>query len=178
MKLFQIIVKLLVSKRLIGKKGCPVCDNPNVICTGFEGFNSDYSGPFINLKELKIGRMVQCASCKTMWLVDNSQSHADTVSQNQINVVTQWNNKELKIKPEFTKVLFQIGCTPPDHYGNLKEFISIHCKKCKLENGEIIENAVISIQKNRLLDLFFIIVKNTILSTKLSPLNLQTLRYL
>jgi hypothetical protein len=142
----QYIKKLLTDKKTVGKKGCPACDSPNVICTNFSSFNNDYSGPFLDLKTLKIGRLVQCESCKTIWFVDNSESQIDTVPQNRLQTVEDWNNKKLEIQSEHLKVLSEIGCTPPDHYGNLKEFISIPCK-CILDNGQIIDNAIVSIQR-------------------------------
>ena len=134
-------MNLLKYNNTVDKKGCPACHSPNVIGTSFSSFKNDYSGPYHDLKTLKIGRLVQCESCKTIWFVDNSKSKVDTVPQNRLQTVEDWNNKKLEIHPEHLKVLSEIGCTPLDHYGNLKEFISIPCK-CILENGQIIENAI------------------------------------
>lgn len=146
MKILQYIKNMLTDEKVVAKKGCPACDSPNVICTSFSSFNNDYSGPFLDLKNLKIGRLVKCKSCKKIWFVDNSKSQVDTVSQNCLQTIEDWNNKKLEIQTEHLKVLLEIGCTPPDHYGNLNEFISIPCK-CVLNNGQIIENAIVSIQR-------------------------------
>lgn len=145
MSLFRYIKNLLTGNEDFTKKGCPACDSPNVICTNFSSFNDDYSGPLINLYKLKTGQLLQCEICKAIWFIDNSKEQADTVVQDRLRVVKEWNSKKLSIRPNHLQVLLEIGCTPSDHYGNLKEFISIPCK-CTLTSGEIIENAVVSIQ--------------------------------
>lgn len=138
MKALQYIKNLLTDKKTVVKKGCPACDSPNVICTSFSSFNSDFSGPFLDLNILKIGRLVRCASCKTIWFVDNSKSDVDIISQNRLQIIENWNNKKLEIQPEHLNVLSEIGCTPPDHYGNLPQRLLLpQMTKYILQTGQL-----------------------------------------
>lgn len=146
MKVLQYFKHLLTGKNTEKGKGCPACEIPNVICTNYDSFTNDYSGPFSELKSLKFGRLVKCNNCKTIWFVGNPNHYVDTVSIERLKIVEDWNKKHLSLSPEQVDVLTDIGSTLPDSYGNQKEFISVPCK-CTLKSGEVIDNALISIQQ-------------------------------
>jgi hypothetical protein len=77
------------------------------------------------------------------WYLDNRECWADTISDKQMQTVLDWNEKHLIIKPDLFKTLLEIGCPPSDY--NTRGFLSIPCK-CTLDNGIILENAIVSIQ--------------------------------
>ncbi|MEO5643865.1 MAG: hypothetical protein ABIQ40_01095 [Bacteroidia bacterium] len=125
------------------KSGCPACENKNVISNSYESFHSRFSGPFIKRYDLKFGQIEQCEICKMNWYVDKREYWVNTISDDRMQSVLHWNEKQLKIKPEYLKILLEIGCPPSDY--SSRGFLEIPCK-CTLDNGMILENTIVSIQ--------------------------------
>lgn len=147
MKIIHRIRGFFNVKKAAIKGDCPACANRKIIATStnsFKDFNADH---FLEIEQLKHGKILQCGSCQTMWHVGESERWVYTISNDQLESVHEWNNRSLTISPKQLDTLKKIGATPSDLYGNQMEFISIPCR-CVLKSGEILETAVISIQKN------------------------------
>jgi hypothetical protein len=108
---------------------------------------NNYLLPLEKIQELKYGELQKCSDCNTIWYMDKDDIYSDLVEADRMETISEWNKRNLAIKPTFLKVLLEIGNTPPPIYGDiLKNHICIPCK-CTLDSGLIIDYCILNIQR-------------------------------
>lgn len=121
------------------KKNCPFCEEKSTVKYNFQNSLNE-------IKKLKFGGILKCPKCRTSWFLDENKEFLNIILEENINMLKRWNNKKLKPSNKILQKLKDIGATPPDIYGNQKEFIRIPCK-CRFINGEVLDKCIISFQK-------------------------------
>jgi hypothetical protein len=137
-------------KLLFTKQRCPICGteekyiafNWKMAMEGYKEFKYFVHG--LKLKEdLKSGSLYQCLNCSSYWYLEKKGNTMIYVED--MNLIYKWNCKKYHIEDYIYNKLSLIGATPPDLYGNRKDFIEVPCKVRTKEN-EIIDLSLIRFQ--------------------------------
>lgn len=142
----------------VRKMSCPSCLEENVV-----GFNWKLArkGKFPELnryasglkldKELKFGEVYSCQVCETKWFLNDDKAFMEIMPTSQIEIVEEWNSRNLTPSRDIVSKLKKIGATPPDIFGNMSEFIDIPCR-CTTKDGRNVEMCLVRFQKKPPLD--------------------------
>lgn len=99
------------------------------------------------LKNLRIGSLFKCKLCNHLWYLDGEELFINSVPSNKLELIEQWNYSPINLSTEHTQILKEIGRTPPDIYGNGKQYKEFPCKVVT-KKGEIFDFAIVVQQKH------------------------------
>lgn len=114
---------------------CPECDGKNYTSFRWELKASlnfpelvKYRMCLAKRGKLKVGSLWECGNCHNKWYLDVHGSMMYHVPKEREDLLGIWNEKRLAPKPEWLRVLGEIGASPPDIYGNDVDIINIPCR--------------------------------------------------
>ena len=120
------------------------------------GFNWDYArekglgldlDAFQLAENLRRGTLYQCRDCGHPWYLapDSQVKFMNAVNPDRLPLIHRWNEKPILLSPDHERKLAAIGRTPPDHYGNGKDYHQTPCGVVTT-SGEKIDLAIVSQQ--------------------------------
>ncbi len=102
---------------------------------------------FVKSRELRHGCLYRCRVCDAPWYLFGQPEIMHAVPNERLDLISKWNEHPQLLSDEFKTILQSIGRTPPDRYGNGREFNETPC--CvETVHGETIERAVVSLQQH------------------------------
>lgn len=104
------------------------------------------SYPYKLLKKLRKGSLFKCKSYNHYWYLDEEKLFMYSMPQDRLSLVEQWNSQPIVLTDSQIQILKDIGHTPPDIYGNGKQYKETPCKVTTLD-GEIFNFAIITQQE-------------------------------
>lgn len=120
--------------------GCPCCFDPELSCFFRIDLEGNYEPNFVELLTLRIPnrRIYQCQDCQTVFWLEQydhlpwgpEYELFHRLPTNGLDIIAEWNRKNLTPKPEFVKKAKEIGL---DRWGT---GISVPCKIKTVENEE------------------------------------------
>jgi len=133
--------------------GCPKCQGECVEQCNWKWLRSPAGRKHFPLKltlsqrrKLRFGRLLACDDCGQEWFLDESRTMLYLLEKDQLPLFERWSRRALRVPAAIRPKLAAIGATPPDLYGNDKEFIWIPCA-AKFKKGGWTDLALISLQK-------------------------------
>lgn len=99
------------------------------------------------IKKLKTGSLFKCKSCNEHWYLDENESFMNAIPKTRLELIKQWDASTIILNTEQLKILKEIGRTPPDIYGNGKQYHETPCKIIT-KNCEIFNFAIITQQRH------------------------------
>ncbi|MGH8259129.1 MAG: hypothetical protein ACREUG_05515 [Steroidobacteraceae bacterium] len=102
---------------------------------------------FVAPEPLRHGMLYACRSCGHPWYLHGEPAFMHIVPRARLDLIRRWNERAIVLNPEHAAQLAQIGCTPPDLYGNGRQYRETPCTVVTAA-GERIDLAVISIQRH------------------------------
>jgi hypothetical protein len=102
---------------------------------------------FVDPMALRFGSLYECKVCGQPWYLYGDPSFMNFVPPARMELIRRWNESEIALAPEHVRKLKAIGPTPPDIYGNRRQYCEVPCAVTTLE-GARIEMAVVSVQRH------------------------------
>lgn len=100
---------------------------------------------FVLEQYLRIGKLYRCSICHRPWYLDGFEKYMYSVEEQRVPLVLQWNERPIRLQPELIAKLREIGRTPPDQYGNRRQYDETPCGVVTTA-GERIDMAIVSLQ--------------------------------
>lgn len=102
---------------------------------------------FVTLRHLRGGsELVRCRHCGRLSLVEETQGTCIDVLPEDLPFIERWERATHAPTLEQMRVLADIGATPPDQYGNGREFISFPCEG-RLKGETYVTKMLVTFQK-------------------------------
>lgn len=145
-KFIKMFSRNIKSKEDENREQCPNCGTTKYLNFSTQEYRNNFKNTLENFDICKYGRLLRCKKCFSYWFISGNNIVMEYISENHINVFNEWNKRNLFADNYILKKLMNIGATPPDIYGNLKEFVRIPCK-CVTKDGQEIDFCIITFQK-------------------------------
>ena len=100
---------------------------------------------YIKLHSFDFGTLYSCPNCKTLWYLNNKETALSSLWQT--DRIDEWKAVAKSLPDNFVDQFKNIGATPPDFYGNGRDFIDLPCKVIATD-GTIFDPALIRLQKD------------------------------
>jgi hypothetical protein len=100
---------------------------------------------FVLSEQLRSGKLYRCTVCQRPWHLDGDGYMMSCVQEERVPLIQSWNEAEIWLGPEVAKKLDAIGRTPPDVYGNGRQYFRTPCGVLT-KAGERIDLAIVSLQ--------------------------------
>lgn len=97
------------------------------------------------VRKLKFGEHYSCIQCNTNWFLNENNVLMEIIPSSRMDLVEEWNGRELVPSKQIVAELKRIGATPPDVHGNMAEFVQVPCK-CLTKDGRVIDFCVVTFQ--------------------------------
>lgn len=91
------------------------------------------------------GAIYLCPNCKTPWYLNNKETVLSPFWNTER--IDEWLTIPKVLRSEIREMFYTIKATPPDFYGNGRDFIDLPCK-ITLTNNEVIDFAIVRLQKD------------------------------
>lgn len=136
------------------EKACPSCDGTRYYCLDWEGIKNGKEPKFLKYfnsikfkRHLRIGWLYECEKCGQPWYLHKNQKRMSRFPGERIDSIIEWGSRALTPSEALVEELMSIKATPPDLYGNLKEYIRVPCK-VTTKIGEEIDFSYVCFQKH------------------------------
>lgn len=136
--------RLISSQRMDKKPDCRICGAGSTISVNWQYADQ---AVFAEPKPLRYGTLYRCKACGQPWYLHGEPAFMSFVPRERLPLIQRWNEQPILLPPEHLSELQRIGRTPPDQYGNGRQFHETPCAVTTLQ-GEPIEIAVVSMQRH------------------------------
>ena len=102
---------------------------------------------FVLDRPLRSGALYRCGACHAVWYLDANERMMGAVSDERLPLVLRWNEAPIVLSDTIFGKLKEIGETPPDRYGNGREYSETPCGVVT-KAGERIDIAIVSLQQH------------------------------
>src|SRR5262245_54359781 len=82
---------------------------------------------FIKPEPLRWGTLYRCKACGSRWYLDDAKEWMCNIQNDRIPLIYEWNAHPISLAPALIAVLDAIGPTPPDIYGNGRQYKQTPC---------------------------------------------------
>jgi hypothetical protein len=100
---------------------------------------------FVLQRRLRLGFLFSCKKCGRPWHLDEAETFMSAVPVERLSIIYEWDRHAITLSREVTQKLNLIGATPPDIYGNGRQYRQTPCSAMTTA-GHRFDLAVISIQ--------------------------------
>ncbi len=144
-------IEIISTKRLGYEPDCRICGAGSL--TNFNWLYAQNHPHAHNLyayessKKLRIGSLFKCKSCSHPWYLDKDELFMNSVPLEKLELIEEWNISPIHLTNEQLEILTKIGSTPPDIYGNGRQYRQTPCRVVA-KTGEIFNFAIISQQQH------------------------------
>ena len=145
-KLIRMCSRNIKSKENEKRELCPNCGTTKYFNFSMQEYRNNFKNTLEHHDICKYGRLFRCSKCYGYWFISDNNTVMEYVSENHIDTLRKWNKRNLIADKYIFEKLMSIGDTPPDIYGNFKEFVRIPCK-CVMNGGQEIDFCIVSFQK-------------------------------
>jgi len=91
------------------------------------------------------GTIYLCPNCKTPWYLDHNETALSSLWNTER--INEWQSVSKDLPSEQMRMFNAIKATPPDFYGNGRDFIDIPCR-VTLTDDKILDFAIVRLQKD------------------------------
>lgn len=102
-------------------------------------------------RPLRYGTLYRCLACARPWHLNGAGNRMTIVPEGRLELVLAWNAAEIMLPDAVLEALGEIGPTPPDIYGNRRDYVEIPCGVLT-RSGERVDVAIVSIQQDAPVD--------------------------
>ncbi len=144
-------IEILSTERIGYGGDCRLCGTGRL--TSFNWPHAQKHPEALNLyvyefsKKLRTGSLFKCKSCNHPWYLDENELFMHSVPMERLKLIEEWNAKPIILSAEHTHILKEIGATPPDVYGNGRQYAQTPCKVIT-KSDEVFSFAIISQQQH------------------------------
>lgn len=142
------------TSKLEGEPFCPACEAGKLISFNWHYYRergADDSthdlASFEPWQDLRYGSLFRCRACARPWHLDGAGEMMTIVPEGRLDLILEWSRAEIILPANVLGTLGEIGPTPPDHYGNGREYAETPCGVVT-RRGERIDAAIVSIQRD------------------------------
>ena len=142
------------SSRLGHRTSCPSCGAGGLISFDWEYAKTSRSpehrrdlSVFVRPRELRYGVLYECVLCRHPWYLCGEPAFMNFVPPERLELIEKWNEHPIILRQEPSAQLGAIGRTPPDQYGNGRQFHETPCAITTV-SGEQINLAIVSVQRH------------------------------
>lgn len=111
------------------------------------GFTSPGRSAFDVSQPLRHGTLYRCKACGRSWYLDGDTDMMSLVPEDRVSLILAWNQHAIFLSKGISAKLDAIGRTPPDKYGNGREYREIPCGVITT-SGEHVDLAIVSFQSH------------------------------
>jgi hypothetical protein len=94
---------------------------------------------------LRQGTLYRCKACGRSWYLDGTTDMMSLVPEDRVSLILAWNEHAICLSKGIVAKLDGIGRTPPDKYGNGRQYREIPCGVIT-SSGERVDPAIVSFQ--------------------------------
>lgn len=147
--------------RAATRPGCPICEKKAAGGYWFhwpealegKGDCSKYPAHLRRVAAAKYGARYACVACGATWYLGDADQRMLFVPDDRLALFEAWSERSLEASLEILEMARSIGATPPDIYGNGRDYVQIPCR-VTTRSGERLDRVLVSFQKMPPIPLF------------------------